>query len=193
MTTTTTPAQEAESDPVTAALADTTVRERLFNQAMASLSRSCAHFTRTRRVAEAEEIVSRATVAALRNRDNYDSTRDVVNWLLGFVRNCTREHARVLARTHTGPPPDGPPLEELISAREQAIQDQLAIREQADKLLATLSPEDATIIKARCYDDKSFDEIAAELGTNANAIRVRHHRILAKLRSANATNEEGQP
>lgn len=160
---------------------------------MASLSRRCAHFHRTRRIAEAEEIVSRATQAALQNRDTYDSTRDVVRWLIGFVTNCTREHLRVLARTHTGPPPDGPPLEELVSAREQAIQDQLAISEQADRLFATLSPEDATIINARYYEDKSFDEIAAELGTNAGAIRVRHHRILAKLRSANATNEEGQP
>lgn len=48
--------------------------------------------------------------------------------------------------------------------------------------LAVLSAKDREVIVFRDLEDKSFPEIAQILGVSENALKVRHHRAIAKLR-----------
>ena len=181
-----------ESDPVTAALADPVVNGRLLAAARAFLGRRADTLSATRRSAEAEEIVSKACAEALKRRADFDPTRDVVTWLVGFVRNVTRDHARKHARIPTGPPPDAPALEDLAVDLGRPVSDVVANKEFADNVYAQLAPDDRELLQLRYVNDLTCAEIASSRGTNENAVRVRCHRIIQRLRQQHAASGEVQ-
>lgn len=169
----------AESDPVSAALADPVVHERLLAAARAFLG---PRLSAVRRAAEAEEIVSKARVEAFKRRADFDPTRDAVRWLVGFVVNCTRDHVKKYTRTPTGPPPDTPELEDLAVDLGRPAEDTVANRELVNAILAQLSDDDRELLQLKYFDGLTFGEIAARRGTNEDAVRVRHFRIRQRLR-----------
>ncbi len=182
----------AESDPVATALADAEVSRRLLAAARAFLSRRASTLTALQRVAEAEQIISEVRARALARRGDYDSNRDVVNWLVGFVINVARDHLRELARTPTGPPPDAPRLEDLATDLGRPVPDTVADKELVAGLLARLPREDGTLLRLKYEKDLTFAEIGERMDLNVNAVRVRHHRIIRRLRQLCAVTGEGQ-
>lgn len=173
---------EDGKDPITIALEDGDVRDRLFKAARASLSQ-CAHFLSATQIrAEAEEIVSRTIKEVLRRRHIYDADSDIVAWMVGFIFNVARDYARKRARTPTGPPPEALQLEDLAVDMGCPVSDELENREYVERLLAQLTANERCLIEMKYREDLTFAEIAAQMQMNENAIRVRHHRILMRLR-----------
>ncbi len=174
-------AMAAECDPVAAALSDPCVRNRLLTAARAYLGRS-TNLTVAQCSAEAEEVVSIATVEAWKKRETYDPSRDVAAWLVGFIGNIVRNYNRKHRRQPTGPPPDAPALEDLAVDLGRPVAEAVADREYLDHLLAQLSPDDREIFLLKRTEDPTFAERAARLGSNENALRIRYFRIRQRLR-----------
>lgn len=178
--------------PVRAAFNDTAVQTRLLNAARAFLAGRIFNLPLPQRGPEAEVIVQKAGLRAWEHRAEYDPNRDIVRWLVGFVANVTREHAKKYTRCCTGPPPDPPELEELSADLGRPIGDVVADKVFVEGLLEQLPPADREIIRLAYFEDLTFVEIGERVRLTENAARVRHHRILARLRELAGGTEEVQ-
>jgi RNA polymerase sigma factor (sigma-70 family) len=184
----------SESDPVTDAVADPAVWRQMTNAARAALGRRAFSLTRAQCAAEAEEVMARARERALSIRARYDPAQPVVPWLMGIVSKVTSEFVKKRGRDPTGPPPpSAPQLDELAVDLRASDADALADAELVEHLLAPLSPDDRELIRLKYTDDLTFAEIAAQVGSNENALRVRLHRLIGRLREACKTLGEVLP
>jgi RNA polymerase sigma factor (sigma-70 family) len=178
-------------DPVVAALADQGIVDRLNAAARAFLGRRAYTLTATQRIAEAEEIVSIAQQRALERRDKFDPNGDVVKWLVGFVRTVGREKLGRANKNAMNLPNDAPRLEDLAVDLGLPVADALANRELADKLLSTLQPSDRELLRLKYELDLTFDEIATRLGSQKDAVRTQHYRLIVRLREQVGAREGG--
>jgi len=184
--------QDAEKDPVTLALEDPVVMQRLHAAARASLDRIATMLSSIQRIEEANEIVSNAIKAVLKRRHDYNHNHEVVTWIVGFINNVAREHMRRYLRNPTGPPPDSPQLEDLACDLGRPVSDRVADKELADVLLNQLSPGDRQLLEMKYTLDLTFAEIAERMGMKESAARVKHHRLLGQLRLMCAASGEVQ-
>jgi RNA polymerase sigma-70 factor (ECF subfamily) len=183
----------AEADPVGAALNDPAVRIRLLAAARAFLAGRIFNLPPPQRGPEAEVIVQKAGLRAWERRAEYDPSRDIVRWLVAFVVNVTREHVKKYTRCGTGPPPGPPELEELAADLGRPIGEVVADKQFVVELLARLPKADREIIRLAYFEDLTFAEIGGRVGLTENAARVRHHRIIARLRELAGGTGEVQP
>lgn len=179
-----------ERDPIAVALNDPSVEARMRAAARAFLGRQASRLTALQRVAEAEVITQESAARAWKRRADFDSSKDVVNWLVGFVRNVAREFAkkrsvemggasaerRVEAALAPGRPVDETVVEKLLVAH----------------LLEKLSPAERTVIRMKYDDDLTCAEIGERIGVNENAVRVRIFRVIEKLKDLCGVTGEGQ-
>jgi DNA-directed RNA polymerase specialized sigma24 family protein len=103
-----------------------------------------------------------------------DITTDPIRYLLGIARNVAREDRRAAYRETLDPLESG---EHLGSTRDVEKADNRLL---ARDLLAVLSKEDRAVLVAYVLGDRP--KLVRRLGTTAGALRVRIHRILARLR-----------
>lgn len=181
---TTHPRTAAEpSDPVDAALADDEVRRRLTAAARAFLSRRARQTTATQIDHDVEDVLHNVCVEVLKKKHEYDPSRDVTAWIIGFVLNVTRDHVRKKARD---PAPACEPcrLDSLAADLGRKSTDAADDRDQAAAILARLPEADRTLLEMRYTEALTFAEIAKRLGCEENAARVRHHRIVSRLRES---------
>jgi RNA polymerase sigma factor (sigma-70 family) len=183
----------AADDPVAVALNDPAVRARLMNAARAFLGKRASELSPIQRTAEAEVITQEAAARAWKHRDRFDASRDVVKWLVGFVVNVARELAKQRVRAATGPPPDGPVLEELAVDPARPVEDAISDKLLAGQLLEQLPPADRDIVRMKYWQELTCAEIGERVGLQENAVRVRLHRALQKLKQASGATGEGQP
>ncbi len=134
----------------------------------------------------AEDVTSEVFVKALRSIHRYDS--DIASpktWLLRIARNAVTDHLRALRRRGSlhvslDRVPDlaaDAPSQEEIMVRQERIQ----------KLLngtQTLRKADQEIISLRYGSGLDNGEIAEHLGISHNAVAVRLHRALRRLKTA---------
>src|SRR5262245_7466512 len=113
----------AENHPVAVALSDPAIQTRLWNAARAVLGRRSGKRSPTQRTAEAEVIAQEAAARAWKRRDQFDASRDVVKWLIGFVSNVAREFAKKRPRDTTGPPEGGPDVATLAVDPSRPLDD----------------------------------------------------------------------
>ena len=172
----------AETDPVRTALNDTSVQARLLDAARAFLAGRIFNIPTPRRGPEAEEIVQKAGLRIWEHHAEYDPRRAVVPWLIAFVENITREHVKKYARVSVGLPGAFPELDDLAADLGRPISDAIADTAFVERLLERLPPTDREVIRLAYYEDLTFAEIGVRVGLTENAARVRHHRILARLR-----------
>ena len=162
-------------DPVTAALADPSVRAKLLAHAHTCLRGAPA--------VDAEEVVSRVTAKVLENRAAFDPTRGgVTAWIHGFVPNVAREAIRAAYKLPSQPSPDGLPLDELAVARPDVESDPAELRFRVEKCLNQLPAEFRAAVSMRYLEDAEFAEIAARLGTTAVNARMKVSRGIRRLR-----------
>jgi RNA polymerase sigma-70 factor (ECF subfamily) len=183
----------AADDPVAVALNDPGVRARLTNAARAFLGRRASELSPIQRTAEAEVIIQEAAARAWKHRDRFDASRDVVKWLVGFVANVARELAKQRVRAATGPPPDGPGPEELAVDPARPVEDAITDKLLAGQMLEQLPPGDRDIVRMKYWEELTCAEIGERVGLQENAVRVRLHRALLKLKQASGVTGEGQP
>jgi RNA polymerase sigma-70 factor (ECF subfamily) len=183
----------AADDPVEVALNDPAIRTRLANAARAFLGKRVTELTLIQRTAEAEVITQEAAARAWKHRDQFDASRDVVKWLVGFVVNVAREFAKKRCRATTDPPEDGPELDALAVDPSRPLDDAITDKLLAGHLLAQLPPSDRDIVRMKYWEDLTCAEIGERIGLQENAVRVRLYRAILKLKQASGVAGEGQP
>ena len=134
----------------------------------------------------AEDVTSEVFLKALRSFERYDASRaSPRTWLLRIARNAVTDHLRALRRRgslHVSLDrvpdlvADTPSQEERV-LRQERIQSLL-------KANQTLRPADQEILSLRYGAGLNNGEIAEALSISHNAVAVRLHRALKRLKSA---------
>lgn len=134
----------------------------------------------------AEDITSTVFLKALRALDTYDPSRaSPRTWLLRIARNAVTDHLRKLKRKGSlhvslDAVPDlvaNLPSQEERLLRQERVQDLL-------NSVRTLRPADQEILSLRYGAELSNGEIAEALEITPNAVAVRIHRALKRLKQA---------
>ena len=134
----------------------------------------------------AEDLTSEVFLKALRSLARYDPKRSAPRtWLLRIARNAVTDHLRTLRRRgslHVS-------LDRLPDLVSQApSQEERILRgEQVQKLfnaVATLRSSDQEVLSLRYGAGLGNGEIAESLKISSNAVAVRLHRALERLRLA---------
>mgnify|MGYP001382439127 CR=1 FL=1 len=132
----------------------------------------------------AEDVTSQVFMKALRALDRYDPTRAAPRtWLLRIARNAITDHLRSLKRRSS--------LHVSLDRVPDLVadvpdQEERVLREERIELLLNasrkLSPPDREILSLRYGAGFGNKEIAETLKISANAVAVRLHRALARLK-----------
>jgi len=141
----------------------------------------------------AEDLTSEVFMKALRSLARYDPRRSAPRtWLLRIARNAITDHLRALQRRgslHVSL--DRAP--DLVS-RAPSQEERMLREEQVHRLLnaaATLRAVDQEVLSLRYGAGLGNMEIAETLKISANAVAVRVHRALGRLRAAIADTRIG--
>jgi RNA polymerase sigma-70 factor (ECF subfamily) len=152
--------------------------ERLYNAEAAGLFSFLAYRTGDR--ALAEDLLADAFERALRGRAKYNRKRgSEKTWLYAIALNLLRDHARraaaeARALERTGGPGGGAADDPAFSGVEH--------RDEVQRALATLAPEEREAIALRFGADLTVPEIAEVLGEPLTTVEGRVYRALRKLR-----------
>jgi RNA polymerase sigma factor (sigma-70 family) len=181
----------AGADPVADAVANGDTARRLRGVARAALRRDLDGASDARLNAEAERIVAEACTRALTKWSDYDPTRNVVNWLVGFVVRVAREFVKGERRA----PAAGIELESL--AADVGLPGDALVREEERAQLGTavaqLTDAERAMLLLVYEDGLTFAEVGERLGIRTDAARTRHCRIIARLRHLLDAPEGGHP
>ncbi|MBW3534213.1 MAG: sigma-70 family RNA polymerase sigma factor [Gemmatimonadetes bacterium] len=134
----------------------------------------------------AEDVTSEVFLKAYRSFDRYDPERaSPRTWLLRIARNAVTDHLRSLRRRgslHVSLDRVPDLVADLPTQEERVLK-----QERIQKLLngtQTLRPRDQEILSLRYGAGLSNGEISAQLDISPNAVAVRLHRALKRLREA---------
>lgn len=134
-------------------------------------------FRYARNQAEAEDIAQDAMVRAWRKRDSLRNSAARKAWLATIVRN---EALRELTRKR-------PLATDTIEATQGCDDERVvAMVERADlhAALERLNERDRQLVRLRYDEDMTQEAIAHRLGIPLGTVKVRLHRVRAKLRSS---------
>ena len=134
----------------------------------------------------AEDVTSEVLMKALRSLDRYDPSRaSQRTWLLRIARNAVTDHLRALRRRgslHVSLDRVPDLVADIPSQDERVMQE-----ERIQRLLngsQTLRKGDQEILSLRYGAGLGNREIAESLGISNNAVAVRLHRALKRLKEA---------
>lgn len=142
----------------------------------------------------AEDVTSDVFMKALRSLDRYDPARSAPRtWLMRIARNAVTDHLRALQRQQSlyvslDRVPD-------LASECASPEERLLREEQVQGLLnaaATLREVDREVLSLRYGSGFTNAEIAEALEISTNAVAVRLHRALERLREAVARSEAGR-
>ena len=124
--------------------------------------------------AEAEDVTGAVFERALRYRASYDASKgDVTAWLIGIARRCIADRHFTIHEQ----------VDELELASEEDVAQETMRRLDLRAALALLSAEDQELLSMRYGADLTAKQIAEVLDAKTNAVEVRLHRALARLRA----------
>ena len=141
----------------------------------------------------AEDVTSEVFMKALRSLTRYDARRaSPRTWLLRIARNAVTDHLRALRRRGSlhvslDRVPD-------LVAHEESPDVRLVREERVQKVLnasGELRSADKEILSLRYGAGLANGEIADAMGISANAVAVRLHRALARLRTQMTNRDVG--
>jgi RNA polymerase sigma-70 factor (ECF subfamily) len=134
----------------------------------------------------AEDVTSEVFMKALRSIHRYDANRaSPRTWLLRIARNAVTDHLRALKRRgslHVSLDRVPDLVADVPSQEERVVRE-----ERIQRLLngsQTLRKADQEILSLRYGSGLDNSEIADHLGISNNAVAVRLHRALKRLKSA---------
>ncbi|MBX3567681.1 MAG: sigma-70 family RNA polymerase sigma factor [Rhizobiaceae bacterium] len=135
--------------------------------------------------AEAEDIVQEALLAIHLKRSTWDSARPIGPWISTIVRNKLIDTLR--RRGHR----ISVPIDDVIETLEAAPQSDPLERQDVERLLAGLNPNQQAVVRAISIDGRSVRDTAARLGMAEGTIRVTLHRALKALAAIYRRGDEG--
>jgi len=140
--------------------------------------------SRIRHPASAEELTSTTFFKALEKIAQFRVTVDASfsGWIYAIARNVLADYWRG-AKVHE----DVDAMSDLTSADDPAEAAEHALRmQEADRLLALLSPLEQEMVRLRLWDECSYQEIATALDKTEAACKMGYARALKKLKSTYA-------
>lgn len=176
-------------EPVRAALDDPDVCERLRRQAHALLHRYAGV-----RSVDIDDVLQKTKLRAIECRAAFDGGRAVGPWLHGVLVNVVREEVRGARRRPVQQPAD-PALWETAATAQVAPEVDIANeRLRAERFLNLLSAGDREVVRLRFFEGASLRDIAARLGIEYVAARMRFSRAMRRLQElAGASQTEERP
>lgn len=124
-----------------------------------------------------DDLLQETFLRAFRYLASYQTSRPFLGWLLGIARNLSRDlnkptyiltEMQILSeRPSTGP----------------AVEDTALAGVEVEALLAPLTEADRLLIELRIFQGLSYREIGELVDQTEPHVRVRFHRILARLRA----------
>ncbi len=125
---------------------------------------------------DAEDAVQEALARAWRQRASCESTGTPTAWMRAIARN---EALRAIGRRRDQPSLDAQPelAEQTVAHPHDAVFDRLAVRSALD----ALDPGDRELVELRYELDMTQPGIAEKLGLPEGTVKVRLHRIRARL------------
>ena len=125
----------------------------------------------------AEEVTQEALLRAWRGRGRCAAPHQPVPWLRAITRN---EALRAKARPHLAhelPVPDA--ADEMPAPRGESIDARLDVRSALERL----TEHDRLLVHLRYVADLTQPQIAARLGIPEGTVKIRLHRLRARLRA----------
>ena len=134
-------------------------------------------------VAEAEDVVQEAFVQSWRHRESFRGEAAASTWLYRVTVNCALMKLRTRRRSRLELVEELPPEASPLPTPDMAAigrEDASAVSRAFDEL----APIDQRILALRVIDGCSSDEVAAQTGLSAMAVRTRLHRARERVRHA---------
>jgi RNA polymerase sigma-70 factor, ECF subfamily len=131
---------------------------------------------------DAEEIAQDTLVAVWRKAELYDPAQAAVStWIFTIARNLRIDLARRATRTRNGVAAMGAPEITLVDSAETAtLAGERVVKVR--QALATLSQEQALVLRLSFFSEKPHAEIARELGIPLGTVKSRVRLAMAKIR-----------
>ena len=133
--------------------------------------------------AEAEEISQETMVAVWRKAALYDPAQaGVSTWVFTIARNLRVDLARKASRASAGVAA----LRDLPMRLEASVEEMALAGERDARVrsaMATLSPEQATVLRMSFFAEKPHAEIARELSLPLGTVKSRTRLAMAKIRA----------
>jgi RNA polymerase sigma-70 factor, ECF subfamily len=133
--------------------------------------------------AEAEEISQDTMVTVWRKAALYDPAQaGVSTWVFTIARNLRVDQARKASRAKLGIAALGElPMQYEASVEERALASERDARVR--RAMATLSPEQASVLRLSFFSEKPHAEIAKELCLPLGTVKSRTRLAMAKIRA----------
>jgi RNA polymerase sigma factor (sigma-70 family) len=140
----------------------------------------------TESMATAEDVVADVFIMIWNRRANFRPTLSVRSYLYGAVRHRAANTARAIRRAAHRHRRLGESVAEAVvpSAMESpdAAVLNAEVKAKVDSILVRLTPYARSVLVFRARDGMDYDEIAAILGTSADAVRKQFFRAVAQVR-----------
>ncbi len=127
----------------------------------------------------AEDLTQDVFLKAFNAFDRYDPAISATSWILTIARNHLINQLQ-----KERPGVDLEEIENTLWDRDD-VQDRLATNYDERRLLdavGKLDAESADLVRKKYLEGWSYEDIAAEVGKNAGALRVQAHRVLKELK-----------
>jgi len=135
----------------------------------------------------AEDVVQEAFLRAWRACASFDPEGGpLVNWLLVITANTAIDMVKARVRR---PPLASGPASENTSADGLSDVDRLILRSELGHALSRIAPHHRDAVVQTVLRDRSYADVAAELGVPAGTVRTRVHYGLRRLRCVLETAE----
>jgi RNA polymerase sigma-70 factor, ECF subfamily len=132
---------------------------------------------------DAEEAVQEAFMRAWRKRDNCRTPAAPLPWLLQITRNEAMRLAARRSRRQASEIPDAEPEAAPIPGSETPI-DRAITTVATEQALSVLGEDERRLLRLRYEEDLTQGQVAAALGVPEGTVKVRLHRVRARLRDA---------
>jgi len=131
----------------------------------------------------AEDIVQEAALIAWNRRSSLRSVASAEAWFNRIVVNTCRDELRRRGRTREFP---------RLEPAEDPASDRLAERDELDRAVARLTPDEQIVLGLRFGRDLTVPQIAAQTGLPEGTVKSRLHHALEHLRSALAAERRAE-
>lgn len=134
---------------------------------------------------DAEEAVQEAFVRAWRKRSACRTPAAPLPWLVQITRNEAMRLAARRSRRQASEVPEAEP-DAVPAASADMPLDQALTSVATEQALSALGEDERTLLRLRYEEDLTQGQMAAALGVPEGTVKVRLHRVRARLRGAAA-------
>ena len=132
---------------------------------------------------DAEEAVQEALMRAWRNQSKCRTPGTPLPWFVQITRNEAMRLAARRRRRQASEIPEETP-ERIVSIDSEL--DQMLETVATEQALSVLCPDERALIQLRYVEDLTQGQVAARLGVPEGTVKVRLHRVRARLRGVAA-------